>query len=70
MLYITAINLVSSTGTQVRTGPGILGMPLRHEANGSDELSAVPEMSKIALYKGVSRCEFLTQNLCINLVLM
>ena len=46
MLYLTAISLVSSTGTQVRTGPGILGMPLRHEANGSDELSAVPEMSK------------------------
>lgn len=45
MLYITAVSLVSNTGTQVRTGPGILGMPIRHEVNGSDELSAVPEMS-------------------------
>lgn len=66
MLYITAVSLVSSTETEVGTGPGILGMPLRHEVNGSDELSAVSEMSKV----GVSRWEFLTQNLCVNLVLM
>lgn len=66
--YTRAVSSVPDLGTQVRTGPGILGIPIRHEkGKDSDELGVAPETSNVGIYEGVSGCGFLTQNLCNNL---